>query len=283
MDTQSIISQKRFNFSDVKDLIKHNNDDIITILISMLANLGSHLTRKGYILNIRKNEALHISELIKLFDNAKNIEEIVEIIFRQDFDSIIQSKYINIKDMYNIKYPEFKFCNTTVKLCEDHSFDFCYYHCCEGIYDNIKNYLCQKYSCNVITKIDNIINNFRNIVHKDDLDIIEKYVIDHEGITENEAADELYCDKEDKYISIRYMYLYLYLLYVENIKNKRKEETSETQEKILCAICKNEIPNIVYIDCKHLCICKNCFDKSENHKCPICGCKVTNILEISYC
>ena len=43
-----------------------------------------------------------------------------------------------------------------------------------------------------------------------------------------------------------------------------------------CVICYENKPNMLYLECMHLCICNICDSKGKFHKCPLCRTKIKN-------
>ena len=43
-----------------------------------------------------------------------------------------------------------------------------------------------------------------------------------------------------------------------------------------CIICFENKPNMLYIECLHLCVCNVCDTKGKFYKCPMCRTKIKN-------
>ena len=59
----------------------------------------------------------------------------------------------------------------------------------------------------------------------------------------------------------------------QGVLKDRDKELKEIQEKKRCTVCLNNPSNIVFMKCKHCCICGDCHRtmvENDNMKCPIC-------------
>ena len=52
--------------------------------------------------------------------------------------------------------------------------------------------------------------------------------------------------------------------YNQHINTNKKFRTEE------CIICDDNIPNVIFCGCGHLCICEDCIKTYQNYKCPVC-------------
>ena len=71
-------------------------------------------------------------------------------------------------------------------------------------------------------------------------------------------------------------------IYRENNNENNKITTinnEKTYKNDLCVICKENIPNVLFCLCGHVCICEECNKMHKYHKCPICKTD-NNILRI---
>jgi len=58
---------------------------------------------------------------------------------------------------------------------------------------------------------------------------------------------------------------------MDKCRNQRKEET-------VCIVCMDNVRNVLLLPCKHMCLCRECFRKTNVAICPICrGAVVTGI------
>ena len=64
---------------------------------------------------------------------------------------------------------------------------------------------------------------------------------------------------------------------VYNTYNDNKEHINdcETYKNESCVICLENIPDVLFCSCGHICICKYCYKKQTLEKCPICKTKNT--------
>ena len=65
--------------------------------------------------------------------------------------------------------------------------------------------------------------------------------------------------------------------------NSEEEDDSEDEEPARktitepeCIICFEKTPNMLYLECMHLCVCNSCDIKGKFHKCPLCRTKIKN-------
>ena len=59
------------------------------------------------------------------------------------------------------------------------------------------------------------------------------------------------------------------------IKNIYTEDISH-----ICPICFTNPRTIILIPCKHLCLCRECYQQMGNKKCPICKKEYSGFVEI---
>ena len=63
---------------------------------------------------------------------------------------------------------------------------------------------------------------------------------------------------------------------IDNL-NKLKNELKNLREKIFCCNCKKKMREVIFQECSHLILCKNCFNKrlenanKQKERCPICN------------
>ena len=59
-----------------------------------------------------------------------------------------------------------------------------------------------------------------------------------------------------------------------------EDEDDEPARKTItepeCIICFENKPNILYLECMHLCVCNSCDIKGKFHKCPMCRTRIKN-------
>ena len=61
--------------------------------------------------------------------------------------------------------------------------------------------------------------------------------------------------------------------------NSEEEDDSEARKTISepeCIICFEKTPNILYLECLHVCVCNVCDGKGRFNKCPMCRTKIKN-------
>ena len=59
-------------------------------------------------------------------------------------------------------------------------------------------------------------------------------------------------------------------------EDEDEEPTRKTISEPECIICYENKPNMLYLECMHLCICNVCDSKSRFNKCPLCRTKIKN-------
>ena len=61
-----------------------------------------------------------------------------------------------------------------------------------------------------------------------------------------------------------------------NSEDEDEEPTRKTISEPECIICYENKPNMLYLECMHLCICNVCDSKGRFNKCPLCRTKIKN-------
>ena len=65
-----------------------------------------------------------------------------------------------------------------------------------------------------------------------------------------------------------------------NSEEEDEDEDEEPARKTItepeCIICFENKPNILYLECMHLCVCNGCDCKGKLYKCPMCRTKIKN-------
>lgn len=74
-------------------------------------------------------------------------------------------------------------------------------------------------------------------------------------------------------------------LEIESLERKKiKYEEKGINNITYCTICMDSVPDIVFMDCKHLCVCERCFTASMIYKnnmiCPLCRCEVKDTMKV---
>ena len=59
-------------------------------------------------------------------------------------------------------------------------------------------------------------------------------------------------------------------------EDEDEEPTRKTISEPECIICFENKPNMLYLECMHLCVCNGCDGKGKFHKCPMCRTKIKN-------
>ena len=59
-------------------------------------------------------------------------------------------------------------------------------------------------------------------------------------------------------------------------EDEDEEPTRKTISEPECIICYENKPNMLYLECMHLCICNVCDSKGRFNKCPLCRTKIKN-------
>ena len=66
----------------------------------------------------------------------------------------------------------------------------------------------------------------------------------------------------------------------EDSEEEDEDEDEEPARKTItepeCIICFENKPNILYLECMHLCVCNGCDYKGKFYKCPMCRTKIKN-------
>ena len=56
----------------------------------------------------------------------------------------------------------------------------------------------------------------------------------------------------------------------ENNPPNEHINTSKTFRTEECLICTDNLPNVIFCDCGHLCVCEDCIKSYQSYKCPMC-------------
>ena len=64
--------------------------------------------------------------------------------------------------------------------------------------------------------------------------------------------------------------------YDSESEDEDEEPTRKTISEPECIICFEKTPNILHLECLHLCVCNDCDIKGKFHKCPMCRTKIKN-------
>ena len=105
--------------------------------------------------------------------------------------------------------------------------------------------------------------------------------IDQNGFTTREIK---YWETENKTITTPFN---VYIIISKYVSPEMYEEyetlpqpTTTPKQSIKedkCCVCLENVPNILYVDCRHIAICNTCDKKGNFNNCPICRTKVTSI------
>ena len=68
----------------------------------------------------------------------------------------------------------------------------------------------------------------------------------------------------------------------ENDSHNRYINTHKTFKTEECLICTENIPNVIFCGCGHLCVCDECVKTYQSYKCPMCKHINKNIRIIVY-
>jgi hypothetical protein len=68
----------------------------------------------------------------------------------------------------------------------------------------------------------------------------------------------------------------------EKLDNLRKKKPLDfvMAEKMECVICNDQMRNVIFQPCHHMCVCYDCYKKLQNKQCPMCKASVSSITEI---
>lgn len=123
-----------------------------------------------------------------------------------------------------------------------------------------------------------------------EINIMNKYHVDINFITYGiPFVDHHYINlTPTKEIRLKILKKYYNDLYNDNNNNIKTNFIIEKEKKYLCVICYYNSVNLLNIPCRHICLCKSCyntikFNNSEyfiGSSCPICRIKIYNVLEI---
>ena len=64
--------------------------------------------------------------------------------------------------------------------------------------------------------------------------------------------------------------------YDSNDEDEDDKPIRKTITESECVICFENKPNMLYLECMHLCVCNRCDGKGKFHKCPMCRTKIKN-------
>ena len=56
----------------------------------------------------------------------------------------------------------------------------------------------------------------------------------------------------------------------ENNSYNQHINTNKTFRTEECLICTDNLPNVIFCDCGHLCVCEDCIKSYQSYKCPMC-------------
>ena len=64
--------------------------------------------------------------------------------------------------------------------------------------------------------------------------------------------------------------------YDSNDEDEYNNTIKKTITESECIICFENKPNMLFLDCMHLCVCNGCDSKGKFYKCPMCRTKLKN-------
>ena len=97
---------------------------------------------------------------------------------------------------------------------------------------------------------------------------------------ENKFDDDFDIEGEFKIMLevIGHFVQYYYEAYYEDsdYEDEDEEPARKTISEPECIICFENKPNMLYLECMHLCVCNGCDGKGRFYKCPMCRTKIKN-------
>jgi len=69
-------------------------------------------------------------------------------------------------------------------------------------------------------------------------------------------------------------------LVVDEKEKVSKKKLEEEEEKRSCVICQVEVKSVLLMPCRHLCICKECSERDELQKCPLCRISIVERIHV---
>ena len=153
---------------------------------------------------------------------------------------ILSKKYLD--DIVS-QYKDYYFDNDQAKesyyrlyVGMEKDYEFNEYNVYSINYDNIRDKICNEIKYSFNFEIEGDFNVY--------IDVLVNWWEDYDSNTEDEDEDE--------------------------------EPTRKTITEAECIICFEKTPNILYLECMHLCVCNDCDIKGKFYKCPMCRTKIKN-------
>ena len=87
--------------------------------------------------------------------------------------------------------------------------------------------------------------------------------------------DDNFDIESDFFVSIEINAMVI-LDYDSNDEDEDDKPIRKTITESECVICFENKPNMLYLECMHLCVCNRCDGKGKFHKCPMCRTKIKN-------
>ena len=109
------------------------------------------------------------------------------------------------------------------------------------------------------------------------------YSIDHDNIKDKICNENKYYSNFEVEGNFN-IYIDVSTIWWEDYNSKDEDEDEDEDEEPTrktisepeCIICFEKTPNILYLECMHLCICNVCDSKGRFNKCPLCRTKIKN-------
>ena len=91
---------------------------------------------------------------------------------------------------------------------------------------------------------------------------------------ENKYDDNF--DIEGEFLVSIEIIAYVFTDYHSNDENEDEDQIKRSITESECIICYENKPNMLFIECMHLCVCNVCNSKGRFNKCPLCRTKIKN-------
>ena len=105
------------------------------------------------------------------------------------------------------------------------------------------------------------------------------YSIDYDNIKDKICNENKYYSNFEVEGNFN-IYIDVSTIWWEDYNSEDEDEDEEPTRKTIsepeCIICFEKTPNILYLECLHLCVCNDCDIKGKFHKCPMCRTKIKN-------
>ena len=91
---------------------------------------------------------------------------------------------------------------------------------------------------------------------------------------ENKYDDNF--DIEGEFLVSIEIIAYVFTDYDSNDEDEDEDQIKRSITESECIICYENKPNMLFLECMHLCVCNVCDSKGRFNKCPMCRTKIKN-------